>query len=216
MTQETVPEVNATGKADNVESKTSNAESKAEVSTCTDALVKKATKKPERSHIPKRDYWFKKRRKMQQLASQNGKQRIGTRKSEKHAIDNMKHKHRFRNGTRALMEIRQCQKSTRACIPFSNFRQLVRGIIAQFKPEARVQKKVYGVLQEAAEVYLTEKFALTQRLACRNGLQGIKVEDFQEATKWAMDNPSLVAGLDEFHLKNPHLRTAPRGKAVAK
>lgn len=69
--------------------------------------------------------------------------------------------HRFRPGTRALMEIRKLQRSTSLCLRRLPFARLVREITAQFSPPGvnyRFQASALMALQEAMEASLIRLF----------------------------------------------------------
>lgn len=70
-----------------------------------------------------------------------------------------------RSGTRALMEIRRYQKSTELLIRKLPFQRVVREILEDFLPNARMQATAIEALQEAAEAYLTRRFEDTNLLA---------------------------------------------------
>ncbi|XP_034254325.1 histone H3.3-like [Thrips palmi] len=66
---------------------------------------------------------------------------------------------RFKNGTKALREIRSLQRSTRLLIPKASFSRLVREIINQFSCQGlRIQPQALEALQEAAEMYMVQFF----------------------------------------------------------
>ena len=65
-----------------------------------------------------------------------------------------KAKHRYRLGTRALMEIRQYQKSVEFLIRKLPFQRLVREITQDFRTDLHFTSDAIFALQEASEVYL--------------------------------------------------------------
>lgn len=70
-------------------------------------------------------------------------------------------KHRYRAGTRALMEIRRFQKATMLLIPKLPFSRLIREIAMDIIPRGsllRFQSSALMALQEAAEAYLVQLF----------------------------------------------------------
>src|ERR1700687_2241102 len=84
-----------------------------------------------------------------------------------------KHKHRFRPGTRAIMEIRKYQRSTDLLIRKLPFARLVRQICNEYysRPgeEFRWQASAIEALQVASEDYLVRMFEGRYRivsLAC--------------------------------------------------
>uniref|UniRef100_A0A1B6JIL7 Core Histone H2A/H2B/H3 domain-containing protein n=2 Tax=Homalodisca liturata TaxID=320908 RepID=A0A1B6JIL7_9HEMI len=71
-------------------------------------------------------------------------------------------KRRFRPGTRALMEIRQLQRSTRLLVPRLPFARLVREIMMEMHPVGqepyRIQTSALEALQEFSELYMSQFF----------------------------------------------------------
>jgi len=68
-------------------------------------------------------------------------------------------KHRYRPGTRALMDIRRYQKSTMLLIPKLPFSRLIREVANDIIPrgkELRFQSSALMALQEASEAYITQ------------------------------------------------------------
>ena len=65
-----------------------------------------------------------------------------------------KAKHHHRPGTKALMEIRQYQKSVEFFIRKLPFQRLVREITQDFRTDLRFTSDAIFALQEASEVYL--------------------------------------------------------------
>uniref|UniRef100_A0A8C2KVN1 Selenoprotein H n=1 Tax=Cyprinus carpio TaxID=7962 RepID=A0A8C2KVN1_CYPCA len=69
-------------------------------------------------------------------------------------------KHRFRPGTRALMEIRRYQKSTDLLLRKAPFSRLVREVCQTFSREQMMwQGYALMALQEAAEAFLVRLFS---------------------------------------------------------
>lgn len=67
--------------------------------------------------------------------------------------------HRFRPGTRALLEIRKYQKTTKRLIPAASFIREVRAISYQLAPDiGRWQAEALVAIQEAAEEFLVQLF----------------------------------------------------------
>lgn len=77
----------------------------------------------------------------------------------------MKKKHKFRPGTRALMEIRKYQKNTELLIRKMPFQKLVREVAQEMKNDVRFQSHAIMALQEASEAYLTSLFIDTNLCA---------------------------------------------------
>ena len=65
----------------------------------------------------------------------------------------VKKPHRYRPGTRALMEIRRYQKSTDLLMRKLPFQRLVREVAQDFKNDVRFQASALLALQETAEVH---------------------------------------------------------------
>jgi len=66
--------------------------------------------------------------------------------------------HRFRPGTKAIMEIKRYQKSTDLLIRKMPFQRLVREIAQDMSGKLRFQASAIGAIQEAAEAYLVGLF----------------------------------------------------------
>jgi histone H3 len=91
--------------------------------------------------------------------------------------------YRFRSGVVALREIRKYQKSTDLLIRTLPFQRLVREIIADFKPDLRVQRAAVEALQEAAEAYLVTLFEDTNLAAIHAKRVTIMPKDMQLARR---------------------------------
>jgi len=81
------------------------------------------------------------------------KKTLGT-KSKKSMAGGVKKPHRFRPGTRALMEIRRLQKTTNLLIQKIHFQRLVRQIMYDLHDKYKVylwRRTALEALQEAAE-----------------------------------------------------------------
>ena len=77
----------------------------------------------------------------------------------------IKKPHRYRPGTRALMEIRQYQRTTPLLLRKLPFQRLVREVTYEFKTDLRFQSTALLALQEAAEAYLVGLFEDTNLCA---------------------------------------------------
>lgn len=100
--------------------------------------------------------------------------------------------HRFRPGTRALMEIRKYQKSHLMLIPSAPFRRLVREIAAGFErpgTQFRFQPAAFDALQSEAESYLASLFEDTNLCAISARRVGINPSDMKLARKLRGDLP---------------------------
>lgn len=93
--------------------------------------------------------------------------------------------HRWRPGTVALREIKRYQRSEKNLIPRRPFRRLVSHIASQMKNDVRIAKLAYDALQEAAEQWLSERFADTQLLALHGKRIGIQPKDMRLAMRIA-------------------------------
>ena len=97
------------------------------------------------------------------------RKQLATQAARKSAIQtyNVKRvgKHRYRPGTRALMEIRRFQKTTDLLIRKLPFQRLVREIAQDFKNDLRFQGSAILALQEASESYLVSLFEDTNLCA---------------------------------------------------
>jgi histone H3 len=94
-----------------------------------------------------------------------------------------KRKHRFRPGTRALMEIRKYQKSTDLLIRKIPFQRLVREITHHFKTDMRWQSVAILALQEASEAFLVGLFEDTNLCAIHSKRVTIMPKDMQLAKR---------------------------------
>lgn len=70
----------------------------------------------------------------------------------------VKKPHRYRPGTRALMDIRKYQKGTELLLRKAPFQRLVKEISQQFRGDFRWQSHAILALQEAAEAFLVGLF----------------------------------------------------------
>lgn len=94
-----------------------------------------------------------------------------------------KRKHRFRPGTRALLEIRKYQKSTNLMIRKLPFQRLVREITHDFKTDIRWQSVALMALQEASEAFLVGLFEDTNLCAIHAKRVTIMPKDMQLAKR---------------------------------
>jgi histone H3 len=94
-----------------------------------------------------------------------------------------KRPHRFRPGTRALMEIRKYQKSTEPLIRKLPFQRLVREIAQDFKSDLRFQSDAMDALQEGSEAYLVGLFEDTNLCAIHAKRVTIFPKDIQLARR---------------------------------
>lgn len=99
------------------------------------------------------------------------------------ATGGVKKPHRFRPGTRALMEIRRYQKSTDLLIRKLPFQRLIREIAQDFKNDLRFQGTAIMALQEAAEAYLVGLFEDANLCAIHAKRMTIKPTDIQIARR---------------------------------
>ena len=95
----------------------------------------------------------------------------------------MKKPHRYRPGTVALREIRQCQKSTELYLRKLPFQRLVREIAQDFKTDLRFQSSATMALQEASEAYLTSTMEDTNLCAIHAKRVTIRPNDMQLALR---------------------------------
>merc|ERR1719420_2841475 len=69
-----------------------------------------------------------------------------------------KKKHRFRPGTKAIMEIKKYQKGTDLLLRKGPFQRLVREISEEMHQGLRFQSNALLALQEASEAYMVTLF----------------------------------------------------------
>ena len=80
-------------------------------------------------------------------------------KDLKSADEGVKKKpHRYRSGTRAIMEIRKLQKESGLLIAKAPFKRIVCEVAKQKGPHIRFQRDAIEALQEAAEAFLVSMF----------------------------------------------------------
>ena len=77
----------------------------------------------------------------------------------------IKKPHKYRPGTRALMEIRRYQKMTKLLIRKLPFQRLIREVAQECKSNLRFQSSAIVALQEAAESFLISLFEDTNLCA---------------------------------------------------
>ncbi|KAI1706394.1 core histone h2A/H2B/H3/H4 domain-containing protein [Ditylenchus destructor] len=111
-----------------------------------------------------------------------GKPKFGTKKMNKVAEASKKiaKKHRYRPGTRALMEIRKFQKTVNMLIPKAPFCRLIREIIQMLNPtrDMRIQSEAINALQEASEAFLVTMFEAGHRCAIHAKRVTVMPSDF--------------------------------------
>ena len=109
------------------------------------------------------------------LATQAGTQKqpmLGT------SGDKQKAKHCYRPGTRALMEIRQYQKSVEFLTRKFPFQRLVQEIAQEFNTDLRFTSDAIFALQEASEVYLVNLMEDGNLCTIHRGRITISPKDF--------------------------------------
>jgi len=94
-----------------------------------------------------------------------------------------KRKHRYRPGTRALMEIRRFQKTTDLLIRRLPFARLCREIADVYLKNCKFQGAALLALQEAAEYYLVDLFEHTNLAAIHAKRVSIFPKDMQLARR---------------------------------
>lgn len=94
-----------------------------------------------------------------------------------------KKKHRYRPGTRALMNIRKYQKSTELLIKRQPFQRLVKEISTHYKADLRFQSTALEALQQAAEFYIIGLFEDTNLCALHRGCVTITPKDMNLAKR---------------------------------
>ncbi|XP_063708945.1 histone H3-1-like [Culicoides brevitarsis] len=73
---------------------------------------------------------------------------------------------RFKPGTKVLREIRKYQSTTKLLIPKLPFSRLVREVLHEYAPaDTRITPQALLALQESSEIYLTQFFEDSLRLA---------------------------------------------------
>ncbi len=77
---------------------------------------------------------------------------------QKSTSEKIKEPHRYRPGTKALMEIRRYQKSTDLLIPVSPFKRLTREIVQDFSDDIRFSSDSFTALQIYIEQHLVYLF----------------------------------------------------------
>ncbi len=93
--------------------------------------------------------------------------------------------HRFRPGTRAIMEIRQQQKSTAMCFAKRPFIGLVRDIVIEQNGPGRFARAALEVLQVAAEDFILGLLARANDFAVARGVQTVHPCDLAMAASEA-------------------------------
>jgi histone H3 len=119
---------------------------------------------------------------------------FATKAARKHAMPltggpKPKKPHRYRPGSRALMDIRKYQKSTDLLIrkrPFGRLvREITQGIVKEkgLPHDFRYQYAAMVALQEASEAYLVQLFEESQYLAIHAKRITLKKEDIRLARR---------------------------------
>ncbi len=97
----------------------------------------------------------------------------------------LKKKHRFRPGTKALLDIKKQQKQTNHGVPKACFVRLVRELFQDASTTGegkKLEESAKNALQEAAEKELIDIFSLAQDLCIHAGRKMVTAEDFKFAT----------------------------------
>jgi histone H3 len=87
--------------------------------------------------------------------------------------------HKFKPGTRALMNIRKQQKLTEQAIQRAPFDRLVREIAQDFKTDLRFQESAIDALQEATEAHAIDILELANRVAIHAGRETVQPKDIR-------------------------------------
>jgi histone H3 len=95
----------------------------------------------------------------------------------------VKKPHRYRPGTRALMNIRKYQKGTELLIRKLPFQRLVREIAQDYRSDVRFQSLAILAIQEAAEAFLVSVFEDTNLCAIHGKRVTIMPKDMQLAMR---------------------------------
>jgi len=111
------------------------------------------------------------------------------RKAARRAAPEPKRPHRFRPGTRALIEIRRYQKGTSLLLRKLRFQRLVREIAGYYKSDLRFQGSAILALQEAAENYIVRLYEETNLLVIHRNRITITVKDMRLARRIRGDVP---------------------------
>ena len=91
--------------------------------------------------------------------------------------------HRFKPGTRALMDIRKYQKTTDLLIPKLPFQRLTREIAQDFKTDLRFSEDALLLCQAAVENYLIELFEDANLCAISAHRVTVQANDLQLARR---------------------------------
>ena len=97
--------------------------------------------------------------------------------------------HRYRPGTRVLLEIRRLQRSTDLIIKRLPFERLVRDIASEFMSNPRFQRVTILALQEASEAYSVKLFEDTNLLAIHAKRITITPKDLRLAQRIRGERP---------------------------
>jgi histone H3 len=106
--------------------------------------------------------------------------------------------HRYRAGTRALIEIRQQQRGAELLMQKAPFRRLVRTIGDEQKDELMWTKEAMVALQTAAEAYLIEMFQGSNAMAIFSKRSTIMPRDILMALFMKGDSPYNAADLERM------------------
>ena len=95
----------------------------------------------------------------------------------------LKQPHKYRPGTKALMEIQRYQKSTELLVCKLPFQRLVREVAQDYKTDLRFQSSAIVALQEAAESFLVGLFEDTNLCVIHAKCVTIMPKDIQLACR---------------------------------
>ena len=99
--------------------------------------------------------------------------------------------HRWRSGTKALMEIRRYQKTTNTLIPKRHMYVLFKQIIHSFK-DLKIQADAVEMLHAASEEFLVELFKDAEIFAIHAGRIELKKKDI------ALSAHYIMKGIEKF------------------
>ena len=95
----------------------------------------------------------------------------------------VKRAHRFRPGTRALIEVRRAQKSTSLLIQKAPFQRLVREAAEGAKAGLRFQASAVAAIQDATEAYVVGLLADANVCALHSGRVTVTPKDLAIARR---------------------------------
>jgi histone H3-like centromeric protein A len=114
-------------------------------------------------------------------------------------------KHRFRPGTRAMIEVRQQQRRVEPCVPYKNFSELAREIMGDISKERgepwRVTREAFNALREDFERFATTLYHTSAGLSTGSGRKTLMVRDVRAMMQVVRDMGPYMDAIQRIEKK---------------